>query len=161
MPCAADSLPRKFTSASRFLIEDNDKRLTHTPNKGKETTMFRTTLLALAASASLFGATEFTSTTAQADTIIRVGNHGRSGVIVVNGHRPAVVYRPAYVPSPGIYYSSPPLLVPPIYGCFDVYVRDCSSAPWTLLGTYNTQSQAYTVMSALQARGIQTYEIRH
>jgi hypothetical protein len=115
--------------------------------------MFRTTLLALAATAGLVGTTELGTSQAQADTHIRFGIYG--------GYRPSC-YRPVIVPrvvvttaaSPVIYAPTTPVYVPVAYPAYDVLVRSSANGPWQLYATYPSYQAAQTIVPNLQSNGL-------
>ena len=121
--------------------------------------MFRTTLLALAASTGLLGSTEILGTTAKADTIIRIGVGGKGGGVVVGGVLRPAVYRPVYTPTT-VYYSAPPVIVTPVYVNYDVFYRANPASPWLLLGTFNSRSQVYDATVDLRLRGFEVFEVQ-
>jgi hypothetical protein len=145
-------LARKFASTRRFLGEEAE--LITILITVKASSMFRSTILALAATAGLIGGTELGGNSARADTIVgvRVGPVG----VVVGGPR-HVHYRPVYAPGV-VYVSAPAPVVVPVYRSYDVYYRGCSAEPWRLFATFGNDFRAREAMGSLQVQGFQVYE---
>jgi hypothetical protein len=119
--------------------------------------MIRNTLIALAATAGLIGATEFPGNDAQASVRIRIGLFAPCRPAYYRGPivGAPVVVRPV-VPAPIVYAPAapPPVVVAPAYPNFDVLYRSSSSAPWQLYATYPSYQAAQAIIPNLQSSGM-------
>ncbi len=126
--------------------------------------MYRSTFLALAATAGLIGSTELGGSTAKAATILGVQVGPVS--VAIGGPRP--IYRRVYYPpvvvapapvvvaAPPVVVSAPPVVVVP--RTYDVFYRGSPSQPWLLYGSFASGNRSRNVVIGLQAQGYQVYE---
>jgi hypothetical protein len=108
--------------------------------------MLRTSLLALAATVGLAGATEV----AKADVIIRIGAPVPPPVVIQPVYSAPVVVTPAPVV----------VTAAPVCG-YEVYYRDCPRGPWLVYGRYDSYRHAQDVLVTLHGRGYYGAYVHH
>ena len=112
--------------------------------------MFRTTLIALAATVGMVAAPELGTSNAQAGAVIRLGIYAPFGH---RRYRPVVV-APVVVAPPVVYPPAAPVVVTPVCTSYNLLIRPVQTAPWQLYATYPNYSAAQAAVPNLQASGM-------
>jgi hypothetical protein len=112
--------------------------------------MFRTTLIALAATVGMAAAPELGTSNAQAGSVVRLGIYAPFG----HRHYRPVVVAPVVVAPPVVYAPAAPVVVTPVYTSYNVLIRPVPTAPWQLYATFPNYSAAQASIPNLQANGM-------